>query len=93
MEYLAPQTIDQLRSEIEALHMKIRAEEHRNQDVADELSKVKESSVEKSDNIQKVRLFNSLNKYVFQLLFLGNRQVKTVLRTLPITIIYGKVRQ
>ncbi|KAI6183009.1 hypothetical protein M3Y97_00441600 [Aphelenchoides bicaudatus] len=49
----APQTIDQLRAEIETLHTKIRAEEHRNQDFADELNEIKESCIEKSDNIEK----------------------------------------
>jgi hypothetical protein len=55
--FSAPQTIDQLRSEIEALHTKIRAEEHRNQDFADELNQIKESCIEKSDNIQKGLLY------------------------------------
>lgn len=61
---LAPRTLEQLRAEIESLHVKIAAEEHRNQDFADELSTIKDSCVEKSDNIQKVGNLWEVDSYL-----------------------------
>lgn len=89
LKTLAPQTIDQLRAEIEALHTKIRAEEHRNQDFADELNQIKESCVEKSDNIQKG--LKNLKKILIRVIF-RNQQAQTILRAFPFSNFYGAVQ-